>query len=341
MARSRRARATGQVAREIAANGPSLLAAEPARAHVAVLYNRLSYMVGGSEPSSSKLGNATRDSAMGVHRAFTEEQIPVDFIQPQDVLCEKLGQYKILFLPFPVMLSKNVAEGVARFIQGGGTVVAEARLAWNDERGFSSDEIPGMGLTPVFGAREKVIRPVEKPEIILEANSELPGWTAGAHVTAEAFEEELEPLPGSLVLAHFADGVPAIVENSYGKGKAILVGSFLALAFERQHHDAVKRALLAFARGAGVTQEVTITGSGTEQGEVRRLVSDRTEFLFAFNHSPQPADTTIAVQMPWPVRSARGVNDDEKVAFTQSGNRLILTKRLPAGGIWVVRCDRE
>jgi beta-galactosidase len=278
---------------------------------------------------------------MGVHRAFIEEQIPVDFVHPLDVLRNRLGQYKILFLPFPLMLSKNVAEGVARFILGGGTVVAEARLAWNDERGFSSDEIPGMGLAPVFGAREKVIRPVEKPEIVLEPNSKLPGWTPGAHVTAEAFEEELEPLPGSRVLARFADGAPAIIENSYGRGKAILVGSFLALAFERQNQETAKKALLAFARGAGISPEVTVTGAGTTQVEVRRLVSEQSEFLFAFNHSPQPADTTIAVQMPWAVRTARGVNDDEKVAFSQSANKLVLTKRLSAGGIWVVRCDRE
>jgi beta-galactosidase len=267
------------VARAIAANGPDLLAAEPARAQVAVLFNRLSYMVGGAESSLSKLGNALRDSAMGVHRACAEQQIPMDFVHPQDVLHDKLSQYKILFLPFPVMLSKSVAEGVARFIRSGGTVVAEARLAWNDERGFSSDEIPGMGLAAVFGAREKVIRPVEKPELILEPNTGLDGWAAGKRVTAEAFEEELEPaspaggpLPGCRVLARFADGPPpvgaapqtelikgngvagtggpqagppAIVESTYGKGKAILVGTFLALAYERQHNDAAKQVLLA------------------------------------------------------------------------------------------------
>ncbi len=54
-----RARAAGKVAQEIARNGGDLLATEPARAQVAVLFNRLSYMVGGSEPSLSKLGNAT------------------------------------------------------------------------------------------------------------------------------------------------------------------------------------------------------------------------------------------------------------------------------------------
>ena len=346
-----RATAAGKVAQEIARHGSELMASQPAPAEVAVLFNRLSYMVGGSQESLSKLGNATRDSLMGVHRAFWEQQIPVDFVHPLDVLNDRLGQYKILFLPFPVMLSKPVAEGVARYIQNGGTVVAEARLAWNDERGFSSDEIPGMGLARVFGAREKVIHPVEKPEIILdkaaglEARSALPtgvgGWTPGTHVAAEAFEEELEPLPGAHVLAHFADGAPAIVENSYGKGKAILVGSFLALAAQRRQADTTKQVLLALARAAGVSPEVSVTGAGTSEVEVRRLEGEHREFLFAFNHSAKPASATIAVRLPWAVGEAQGINDDQPVAMSQSAGRTVFKKNLAGGEIWVVRLERK
>jgi beta-galactosidase len=336
-----RARAAGKVAQEIAQNSGDLLASEPARAQVAVLFNRLSYMVGGSEPSLSKLGNATRDSLEGVHRAFFEQQIPVDFVHPMDVVGDKLSQYKILFLPFPVMLSRNVAEGVQRYIRDGGTVVAEARLAWNDERGFSSDEVPGMGLAEVFGAREKVIRPVEKPEVILEPNAGLPGCAPGTRAAATAFEEELEPLPGARVLARFADGAPAIVENSYGKGKAILVGSFLAVAFQRLHDEATKQMLLSFARAAGVEPEVTVSGENSSQVEVRRLEGKDVQFLFAFNHSERAAAAKISVRVAWPVREARSLNSDQKVSFRQSGDGLAIEAPLAAQGIWVVRLDRK
>ena len=336
-----RARAAGKVAQEIAQNGGDLLASEPARAQVAVLFNRLSYMVGGSEPSLSKLGNATRDSLEGVHRVFFEQQIPVDFVHPMDVVGDKLGQYKILFLPFPVMLSRNVAEGLQRYIRDGGTVVAEARLAWNDERGFSSDEVPGMGLAEVFGAREKVIRPVEKPEVILEPDAGLPGCAPGTRAAATAFEEELDPLPGARVLARFADGAPAIVENSYGKGRAILVGSFLAVAFQRQHDEATKQILLGFARGAGVAPEVTVSGENSSQVEVRRLEGKDVQFLFAFNHSEHAAAAKISVRIPWTVGEARSLNAEQKVSFRQSGDGLAMEAPLAAQGIWVVRLDRK
>jgi hypothetical protein len=196
-----------------------------------------------------------------------------------------------------------------------------------------------------------------------------PAWAAGKRVTGEAFEEELEPalpvggpLPGCRVLARFAGGPPpvgaspqaqsakgsgsqggppAIVENTYGKGKAILVGTFLALAYERQRNDAAKQVLLAFVHAAGIMPEVTVTGTGTEQVEVRRVVSDRAEFLFAFNPSVQPADATIAVTLPWAVRGAHSINEDQAVSLAESAGQAVLRKKLDAGEVWVVRLDRK
>jgi beta-galactosidase len=332
-----RARAAGRVAQTIARNAREIRQATPAAAQVAVLFNRLSYMVGGAQSSLSKLGNAERDSLMGLHRAFFEEQIPVDFVHPQDVTQNRLGQYKILFLPFPVMLSKDVADGVTRYIENGGTVVVEARLAWNDERGFSSDRVPGFGLDEVFGAKEKLIRPVEKAQMLVAPTANLPGLAPGTAIVAEAFEEDLEPLPNARVLARFANGEPAIVEHKFGKGRAILAGSFLALAYQRQLNASTKRLLVALARSAGVSPEVEVSGQGTSEVEVRRLTSERMQFLFAFNHARTPAQAAISVRVPWPAVSARNLENDRDVSVRMSAGKALLQKTLAGGEIWVVR----
>jgi hypothetical protein len=103
----------------------------------------------------------------------------------------------------------------------------------------------------------------------------------------------------------------------------------------------VKQVLLAFARAAGATPDVTVAGSGTEQVEVRRLVGDHTEFLFAFNHSAQVAEATISVAMPWGVREARSVNQAQPVSRSESQGRTVLKKQMAGGEIWVVRLDRK
>jgi beta-galactosidase len=336
-----RSRAAGAVAAKIHRSAPEILATEPARAEIAVLYNRLSHMVGGAQPSLARLGNAPRDSMMGLHRAFTEAQVPVDFVHPDDVTQGRLGQYKILFLPYPVMLWKNVGEAVARYIQEGGTVVAEARLAWNDERGFSTDIIPGFGLDEVFGARETIIRPVEKAAFVLEAAGELPGMKAGEAVAAEAFEEELEPLAGARVLARFANGAPAVVARDYGKGKAILIGSFVAMAYQRQTEESTKRFLQALARGAGVEAPVEVSGKGTERVEVRRLVSEGAQFVFAFNHGEEEADATVSVRLPWPAGEGRDLASDQRAPLEEAAGKVRFRRKLAPRETVVIRIGRR
>jgi beta-galactosidase GanA len=329
-----RAQAAGRTANIIARHGAEILNSTPAQAQVAILYNRLSYMVGGSQPSLSKLGNAERDSLMGLYNAFYEQNIPVDFVYPEDVIENHLGQYKILFLPFPVMLSQEVAAGVKRYVEAGGTAVAEARLAWNDARGFASDVIPGAGLFEVFGARESVIKPAEKVQFLTEASATLPGLPAHTAINGYAFEEELEPLAGSTILARFADGNPAIVKNSEGKGSAVLIGSFPALAYYREHDANIKRFFLSLAQAAGVSPEVEISGNEASKVEVRRLVGAEQEVILVFNHSSSNADITLTVRVPWPVREARQLENDQAVGYQNNAAQSTFHKRLAAGEIW-------
>jgi beta-galactosidase len=333
-----RARVAGRVAQAIERNARDLLAAEPEPAQVAVLYDRLSYMVGGAQPSLSKLGNATRDSLMGLHRVFNDAHIAIDFIHPRDVTSGRLQQYRIVFLPFPVMLSRDVADGLTRYIRNGGTVVSEARLAWNDERGFSSDVVPGFDLAEVFGARETVIRPVETAKLNVAASPALPGFSAES-VSGEAFEEELEPGGSAQVLAHFADGAPAMVQNNYGKGKAVLIGSFLAVAYQRHQDAAIQRLLLAFARSAGVQSDVTVKASDAGLVEVRRLLGPDAQFLFVLNHADTPQPTEIAIAKA-NVNHAEDLTANVGVPISASNASATLRKTLAPDEVWVVKLTK-
>jgi beta-galactosidase GanA len=329
-----RAQTAGRTASIIARHGAEILQSTPAPAQVAILYNRLSYMVGGSQPSLSKLGNAERDSLMGLYSAFYEQNIPADFIHPEDVIENRLGQYRIVFLPFPVMLSRDVADGVKRYVEAGGTVVAEARLAWNDARGFASDVIPGAGLAEVFGAREEVIKPADKVRFLTEASASLPGMPAHTAVSGEAFEEELVPLSGGTVLARFDDGSPAVVKNSEGKGTTVLIGSFPALGYYREHDANIKRFFLSLALSAGVSPEVEVSGPGASEVEVRRLVGPDHQLVLVFNHASTTADITLAIRSPWTIREARELETDQPVSYHSNNGQTILHKRLAAGEIW-------
>ena len=332
-----RSHVAGETARAIAQHAASINNATPAPAEVAILYNRLSYMVGGTEPSLSTLGNAERDSLEGLHRAFLEKQIPVDFVSTQEVIDGRVKAYKVLFLPYAVMISQQVAEGIKRYVEQGGTAVAGARLAWNNARGFASDVIPGFGLAEVFGAREKIIRPVEVARLLVTASPSLPGMKSGEAVRGDSFEEELEPLEGAKVLARFANGQPAMVEKSVGKGKAILAGTFLALSYEREHDPSTGRLLRSLAQAAGVKAEVTVSGEGTNEVEVRRLVSSGEQLVFIFNHAQKPARASISIHVPWSVHEARDVVTGRSVTFKDSQGDVVLERNMIGGDFLVLK----
>jgi beta-galactosidase len=335
-----RARGAGRVAQIINQNASDFLETKPAPAPVAIFYDRLSYMVGGTQASLSKLGNAERDSLMGLHRAFLERHIPVDFVNSADIAGDKVSQYRILFLPYAVMLSKSAAAGIKRYIENGGTAVAEARLAWNDERGFASDVIPGFGLSQVFGAREKRILPVDQPQIFLQwPSADFRGVVGNAQATGAAFEEDLEPSPGAQVLGRFSNGEAAVVENSFGRGKAIYVGSFLGLSYERNPSD--PRQLLYFlAQAAGVSPEVEVSGNDPNQVEVRRLVSDAGEILLIFNHAESTMGAGISVRLPWSPSEATNLENGEKIPLQQTEKGISLQQALAGGQILLLRLDR-
>ncbi len=336
-----RARAAGKTAALIAANAARIDASEPAAARVAIVYDRLSYMVGGRQPSPSTLGNAERDSLLGLYRAFLEKLIPVDFVSLSSSDLLRLSQYRIVFLPYPVMLSQSAGGLIRQYIQGGGTVVAEARLAWNDERGHASPVIPGFGLDQVFGARESLIRPEEKPEIAIEASAAFSGLSAGQVLPGAAFEEDLEPAPDARTLATFPSGAAAIVCHRFGSGTAILVGSFLGLSYQRTHDAGTRALLLALAASAGVAPRVRVSGSGTDDVEVRRLIAADGQLVFVFSHSDRPADASISISLPWTPSAAHDVIVGSEVAFDQQNGATILRRTLPPHGIWVVSLDRR
>jgi beta-galactosidase len=336
-----RALAAGKTAAIIGRNAANLNRSQPATAQVAVFYDRLSYMVGGSQPSPSTLGNAERDSLMGVYRAFFEKQIPVDFVSPVAWDIDHLRQYKIVFLPYPVMLAQSVGNALKQYISEGGTVVAEARLAWNDERGHASPVIPGFGLDEVFGARETLIDPQAKPNIVIDSAANLPGIAAGQTLPGAAFEEQLETIGKGRRLASFSSGAAAMVENKYGRGRAILVGSFLGLSYQRNHDVSVRALMLALAEEAGVKPEVQVSGSGVAELEVRRLTNSDQQFIFVFSHSDQPADATVSLELPWTPKQARDLVTDAEVSLQQNGSATVLHKALAPHEIWVVSLERE
>src|SRR6476659_5990199 len=200
-----RARIAGEFAGVVGRNASLFAPLQPHPSRVAILYNRLSYLAGGNTVAP---GTVVRNSMLGIYRALFEQNIQVDFIHPDDVVAGAASKYQLVYLSYPLMLSQPVAEALKAYVRGGGTLVSEARPAWNDERGFANLRIPGAGLDEVFGARESELRPGEP--ITFTTEPDLDGAlapVANRTFSGTAFAEHLETTgPATRVLARFPGG---------------------------------------------------------------------------------------------------------------------------------------
>ncbi len=276
-----RAREAGRFAQAVAKHEKLLEAARPPQAEVAVIYNPLAHFVGGRQRQTAyggpqgEVAGIERDSLLGFYKALWAENVPVDFVHAGALSAEALAQYRLVYLPYPPMLPSYAGGVLREYVRAGGSLVVEARAGWNSEAGRASEIIPGMGLHEVFGAREAAVEtaPGGRTGIVFEGGLRVPGrW----------FRETLAPVGGKVV-GRFEDGAPAAVEAGYGKGKALLVGSYPAAAYHSAPSEDARRWFVSLLDWAGVGRKLTAEGGV----EARWLESGGGRIVFVFNHGQE------------------------------------------------------
>jgi beta-galactosidase len=220
-----------EVNRVIQKNSAFLLDAAPVRANVAILYNPENQVFGWAATGSEK---TVTDSLLGMHNALYEDNIIVDFIHAEEVERGIPAEYKVLIVPFPYFLSAKVCSVLEAWVKSGGVLIGESFFGgWDAERGRHQTTIPGYAMHKVFGARQGVVSPAGADETVgMTVVKGLPPLTRGSRAAGMIVKEELIA-EGAEVLATFDDGMPAITASRYGKGEAILIGSYIALPYYR------------------------------------------------------------------------------------------------------------
>jgi beta-galactosidase GanA len=344
-----RAEAAGAIARAITATMDLFLAARPTRAGIAILYNPLSHMVGGQQSYTGEgqtVGvNNLSESLQGIHRAFFERNIPVDFLHVDDLGTPRAAGYKLIIAPYPVQMSESNVNKLVAYVKDGGTLVTEARCGWVDEKGHSSPVIPGGGLSEVLGCRESEILPVPKTSAIrvTAAHEALPLLRPGDTLDALFFEESFDVSgKDSRVLAEFSDGRPAIVYAPYGKGRAMIVGSFPGSAYFHFKNPANGRFFAGLAEWLKIPSPVEVAVS--EPGafvEARLLEGDGYGILFAFNRGEKEAEARLSVRMGGVDVTAREIETGRPVNVSKDADRFVVGGKLAPGGVWVVALSKK
>lgn len=161
-------------------------------------------------------GNARfyAESARGAYQAFFDSNIQADFVSIDDIKA-----YPVVYLPFPLMLKEETAHKLIDYVQSGGYLISEGTPGYFGDHGHVGTVQPNLGLAALFGASESSVEFV--PHILDDLKLEV----RGREIDGRFYDQQYAPKEGTAV-GRFKNGAVAAVENRYGKGKTLLIGTF-------------------------------------------------------------------------------------------------------------------
>ena len=317
-----RSRRAGAIATAIEKNQDLLLAAHPEPAEAAIVFSPLVPLLGGYDETGSR--TAIHQAVAGYHRMFFERNLPVDILSSRELTEDHLSQYKLVIVPYPLMLTAEEANTLMHYVADGGHLFVEARAGWVDERGHAQPRIPGFDWDQMLAVRETQIVPNKVFEVHWS------GTIFKAMTFAEQFETES---PSAHVIATAPDGTPIAFENKYQKGSAIIFGSF---AGQQNYKNPVAMHPLGslLAQWAGLTAPHL---QAPPLVELRQMSAPNGRLVFLFNHSEKPAEVHLTRALEHPAASIHEITNGETIEST--GSQLKLDVHIPAQSVHVYRID--
>ena len=317
-----RSRHAGEIARLIQQNADLLLRSHPEPAEVAIVFSPLTPLLGGYDEEGNR--NAIHEAFAGYHRMFFERNIPVEVVSSRELQHDGLQQYKLVIVPYPLMLTDEEAGILKRYVSDGGHLFVEARAGWVDERGHAQPKIPGFALDEMLGVHEKQLIPGKEFDI---------NW-GNARFQAAKFQEEFEPQSSSARPQAFTpNGTPIAYLNRYNKGEALILGSF---AGEENYKHPVTMHPLAeiLSRWSGLSRPDL---QAQPLLELRQMQSPQGRLVFFFNHAESPATVNFRRALEKPATAVRELMIGTTISPT--GSTLNLKTEVPPKSVRVYRID--
>lgn len=237
--------------------GKALLDARRADPQVAILWSHPSMLVAWCEstwmqpePPETAVDDSYGSyykSAFYFRLALQELQLMYNYVAPQQVLEGELARYRVLFLPFTCALSDELADALLAWVEGGGTLIADVRLAITDEHGAPRDDDlleRLMGVRRTAPAATYELADITGPE--------------GASFPSSV-RESIEAVGDAEPDASYADGTPAVVSRTLGRGHTVYLNCLLPKY--DANAVAMVRGLLA---DAGIERRVTVDSGDPE-----------------------------------------------------------------------------
>jgi beta-galactosidase GanA len=264
------------------------------------------------------------ESNAGLFKALYEKNISVDVLRmDRNIDFKTLRSYKIIYLPFQIVMRQSVANLLKEYVKDGGCVVADARTATLNELDFGYHTNPGAGLDTMFG----VVSPDwvgAKSFFKVDMEKDTP--YNQIEFEGKYFKEELQPIANVKVLARFADSdEPAITENSYGKGKAVLSAVPLGASYYDKPDNPVNEVIFGFAEQAGVTPDAEFVSTKDDFLNIKIHTLNKGYIIYVINSETHSKNGSIKLNVKGRrVNSLTNIITGKSLPYKQENKKLII-----------------
>jgi beta-galactosidase len=189
----------------------------PVRGDIGIVYVPEAAMFASlSESDRDAYANAAR----GAYQAFFSRNIQADWVHIKDI-----GDYRLLYLPYPVMLPRSAAGALANWVRDGGRLVSEGCPAYFDGGGRAGTRQPNLGLDEVFGALQEHVE--FTPDLLPNERVDIgTGPIAGSAAYLQVYSER-----GGTASGWDSEGRIVAVDHAYGDGTTRLIGTSVGIAY--------------------------------------------------------------------------------------------------------------
>lgn len=219
-----RAEMAGKVAKWANAN-PQLWQSHPVKGDVGIVWIPESQIFNYTQQGSTQY---YAESVRGAYQGFFDSNIQADFVH-----IDHISEYPVIYLPYPVMLKQETAAKLIDYVEKGGKLISEGLPGYFGDRGHVGEMQPNLGMDKLFGAREKYVE--FTPDLLEDFTLQV----RSSKIHGRYFFQEYAAEGGQPVGA-YENGAIAALENHFGKGKTLLIGTFPGAGYFR-HHSAGSR----------------------------------------------------------------------------------------------------
>ncbi len=276
------------------------------------------------------------ESNAGLFKALFEKNITVDILRAdRGITLDSLKQYKIIYLPFQIVMRKKTADLLKEYVRQGGWVVADARTATINELDFAYRKSPGAGLDELFGAvRNDWVGKNSYFQVTMDKRNGNEEYS----FEGKYFKDFIRPTGNVEVLGTFTGtDEPAIILNKYGKGSAILSAVPLGASYFEKPENSVNRLLIALARQAGVVPDAEFQSDTNSFLDLKVHKGNKTFLVYIINSEGRNKSGTINVRnIDCRIKSIRDIISNNTFTFQAADNSISIPIHIEGNSVMVL-----